>query len=126
MRALGLAACLPLIGLGACVETRGGPAQVVTRVDQLPAAVSRCWIAPSSAAGAKVQVMTRFDREGRLAGEPPIVEMKPHDRTVEADLVASIERALAECSPVPVSPEIGERIARQDVLIQFDVGVPAR
>ena len=124
MRALRLAAGLSAIGLGACVQTRGGPAQVVTRVDQLPAAVSRCWTAPTSAAGAKVRVMTRFDRDGRLLGEPRITEITPLDPAVEANLVASIERALAECSPIPVSPEIGERIARQDVQILFDVGVP--
>jgi hypothetical protein len=124
MRALQLAACLSVIGLGACVQTRVEPAQVVTQVDQLPAAFSRCWIAPSAAARAKVRVMTRFDRDGRLVREPRIVEITAVDPSVKGDLIASVERALAECSPIPVSPEIGERIARQDVLIQFDVGVP--
>jgi hypothetical protein len=70
--------------------------------------------------------MARFDREGRLVGEPRIASMTPIDPAVRADLVTSIERALVECSPIPVSPDIGERIARQDVLIQFDVGAPAR
>jgi hypothetical protein len=111
------------VGLGACVETRGGP-EVITRVDQLPAAVSRCWTAPTAAAGARVRVSARFDRAGRLLGEPRIAEITPLDPRVEADLVASVERALASCSPIPVSPEIGERMARQDVLMLFDVGVP--
>ena len=82
-------------------------------------AIEACWRAPH--VGDQVTVRLSFRRDGSVFGKPFITFRQPLAAGPDknAQLVASIDEAIARCAPLPFTRQFGAEIAGQVFLIRF-------
>ena len=82
-------------------------------------AIEACWNPPH--AGDQITARLSFRRDGALFGKPFITFRKALAATPDAtaQLVASINEAVARCTPLPLTRQLGAEIAGHVFLIRF-------
>ena len=99
------------------------PGSVLNRYPEIGAALSACWDPSAAVGGARwgaITLRVSFKRDGSVNGIPKIVYVAGEaDKSVDADLRRSLLEALAHCTPLALSPSLGQAIAGQIFAIRF-------
>jgi hypothetical protein len=118
-------ACLAALGLAAASGT-GESAEgmdkqrVVNTLRQIQPALTRCWRPPRHALGMSVTVRFSLTRKGNGFGKPAITHASlngPVD--LQSAFLASVLKALANCTPVKLSERMGAAVAGRPLSIRF-------
>ena len=80
-------------------------------------AIAACWHPPHE--GDAVTLRLSFRRDGSVIGRPRITYSQASGGDGGADLANSIFTALADCTPLPLTPQLGAAIAGRVFLIRF-------
>ena len=95
-------------------------AQPVNTLQQLMPALSRCWRPPPGTTGSELTLRFALTRDGRLLGKPMITHSAlSGDETAKRRFVGSVLIALAHCTPVDITPELGGAVAGKRLTIRF-------
>ncbi len=96
---------------------------VLDRYADVAATLSQCWSPRLSADDARWRDLTlrvSFRRDGRINGIPRVVHVSdPADGAVERRARESLLVALSRCTPLSLSPSLGQAIAGQIFAIRF-------
>jgi hypothetical protein len=92
----------------------------VNSFKELRPAIMACWRPPSSLERLDATVRFSLNRRGAIIGQPAITysELSEDERTSRA-FIASVLRALADCTPVDLSDAFAEALAGRPVTIRF-------
>jgi hypothetical protein len=83
-------------------------------------ALSRCWRAPSGTAGSELTIALALNRTGQIFGRPRITYSKLTGATeAHRRFVHSVLTSLARCTPISITPRLGEAIAGRRFAIRF-------
>ena len=98
-------------------------ASPVSTIRDLTQALSSCFRAPEGTAGSQLTVRFSLTREGAIQGKPAVTFSKllgsPADQRA---FVAAVLGGLAACTPVPLSPGLGNAIAGRPLSLRFRAG----
>jgi hypothetical protein len=98
------------------------PAKQLNTIRDVFAAVHACWLPPVDQAyeGMEISVRLSFTRDGGVLGEPRFTYLT---RGVTQQVRTAYERAvvaaLARCTPLPFTPELGGALAGRPFAIRF-------
>jgi hypothetical protein len=114
------------LGLGCCGSIDRAAAQdaKLDTLQQMFAALKRCWRAPplpSGHPGQQITVLVSFRRDGSILGRPRITFETPGSS--EADSIAyrtAVMETLQACTPLPLSPGLGQAVAGRPFTLRFD------
>jgi hypothetical protein len=111
-------------GLRGNLGTSGVPGApsvpLISEADNLGQAVLSCWTPPEHARGFVIMQMS-FRRDGSLFGRPIPKQIDVSGDANARDIfVSAAASAVERCAPLKLSPEVGEAIAGQPLLFQFD------
>ncbi len=108
------------------VASSGTPGSVST-LRQLGPALTSCFHAPEHSAGSEMTVRFSLTRQGTVLGTPRITFSKLVGTPIDQkSFVAAALGALASCTPVAVTPELGGAIAGRPLSVHFIGGPPAK
>lgn len=95
-------------------------AQSLNTMDDVGAAINKCWTPPDTPDVAFVTVRFSFKRDGSLIGPPMATAINvPGDEAVREDYVKQAIAAVEKCTPLSFSPELSEGIAGQVFSMRF-------
>jgi len=93
---------------------------LVDEADELGQALLSCWTPPEHLRGSVIMQMS-FRRDGSLFGHPVPKRIDVSGDAKARDTFVSAAASAAErCAPLNLSPALGESIAGQPFLFQFD------
>src|SRR5687767_11768662 len=92
----------------------------VNSLKELRPALIACWQPPPSLERLDVTVRFSLDRQGAIIGRPAITYSElSHDERTSRAFLASVLRALAECTPLELSESFGNAVAGRPVTLRF-------
>ena len=113
-----------MLALGSAAPAQAAPGNTVliSRQDEIAAQIARCWLAPGSQRGKRIIATARmsFRADGALLGQPLITYINaPPGSAMRADIAASVNAAVAACTPLPFTAALGSAIAGRMIVIRF-------
>lgn len=106
---------------------RDGPAVAPARLvrpRQVGERLAACWEPP--AAGSEVSLRVTFDRSGEVIGGPRVTYVKPGRGADRAAVTRSLEEAIARCTPLRFTSDLGSAIAGRPFTIRLVAPQAAR
>ena len=105
------------------IPVRGPAAATLDRYGQVGEALGRCWD-PAAAVGPRrwgaTTLRVSFKRDGTVNGVPRVVYVADSaDPEARSGVRSSLLAALDQCTPLHVSPSLGQAIAGQIFAIRF-------
>ncbi len=83
-------------------------------------AITRCWRPPAGSQGMELTLIFSLKRDGSVLGEPRISYSKlTGDEDLQKTFVASVLRALADCTPLHLSEGLGGALAGRPFAMRF-------
>ena len=111
--------CLAIL----CVVAVVAPAPVQADVNSLSdlwKALGQCWNPPPSLDPLSATVRFSLNRNGDIIGQPAITYSQlGDDEGIRRAFVRSVLLALAQCTPLPLSPAFAEAFAGRPVTVRF-------
>ncbi|WP_274626206.1 hypothetical protein [Arvimicrobium flavum] len=103
------------------VGTDQSRADTLNTMDDVGAAIQRCWTPPSGApAGASVTLSFGIKRDGSLLGTPkPTAISVSGDEKARKSFVEAAVQAVEQCMPLQLSPALAQGIAGTVYTMQF-------
>jgi hypothetical protein len=106
-----------VVGLILASPARAEPANTLREVGP---ALARCWSAPAGTAGSELTIALALNREGQILRRPRITYSRLiGDAEAQRRFVHSVLASLARCTPISVTPHLGEAIAGRRFTILF-------
>ena len=106
-----------LLAIIFATQAQAAPANAIR---ELWPALTACWHAPAGSAGSQLTILFSLTRDGAVLGKPRITYSKLIGATeTQKAFVAAALDALAACTPVAVTPELGGAIAGRILSIRF-------
>jgi hypothetical protein len=119
---------LAAVSLCICCSTESDRAAAqssqVDTLQEMFAALKRCWRAPPLAlghGGMQITVRVSFRRDGTILGKPRITFESPG--ASDADRISyrtAVMETLQSCTPLPFSPGLGHAVAGRPFTLKFD------
>lgn len=95
-------------------------AEQLSRLDQIGPAILGCWRPPAGAEGSQATVMFSLNRSGAVIGKPKLTFVKlVGDTGTQQRFAASVTQAMANCTPLALSPGLGAAIAGEVFTLRF-------
>lgn len=92
----------------------------LSRIDQIGPAILGCWRPPAGAEGSQATVMFSLNRSGAVIGKPKLTFVKlVGDADTQQRFAASVTQAMANCTPLALSPRLGAAIAGEVFTLRF-------
>jgi hypothetical protein len=114
-----------------CITFSGAPVQSaqperpINSVREIRASLRACWISPAVTKAPPPQLTVRLSlkRNGEILGQPLISYQTPGASEDErAALHAAVAAALARCTPLPISDELGGILAGRPINVKLGEG----
>src|SRR4051794_36591177 len=103
-----LALLLALILSGSAVAQTAPARPPINSLQEIGPALWACWTPPSETQHFEVTIRLSFKRSGEVLGKPAITFAQFHgDVADQKRIVGSILMALAECTPLNLTPGLG-------------------
>jgi hypothetical protein len=100
--------------------------RLLTRLSEIAPAITACWVPPVGSAGMEMTLRFSLKRNGEINGKPRISFSKLRGaEDAQKDFVASVLHALAACTPLKLSPTLGEAIAGRLFALLFKAKAPS-
>lgn len=114
-------ALLPLLGLVLPVSEQRPPSRApINTLQEIGPALYACWKPPADVQSFEVTVRLSFKRDGEVLGKPMITFSRFNGDGIEQQrIVAAILTALAECTPLNLTPSLGGAIAGRVFTLRF-------
>lgn len=113
-------------GFTMTIRRDGLPARTgrLVRPRQVGERLAACWEPPAS--GSEVSVRVTFDRSGEVIGGPRVTYVKPGRGADRAAVARSLEDAIARCTPLRFTSDLGSAIAGRPFTIRLVAPQTAR
>ena len=112
-----------------CITFIGAPVQSaqlerpINSVREIRASLRACWISPAVTKVPQLTVRLSLKRNGEILGQPLITYQTPGASEDErAALHAAVAAALARCTPLPISDELGGILAGHPINVKLGEG----
>lgn len=112
-----------------CITFSGAPVQSaqperpINSVREIRASLRACWISPAVTKALQLTVRLSLKRNGEILGQPLITYQTPGASEDErAALHAAVAAALARCTPLPISDELGGILAGRPINVKLGEG----
>ena len=114
-----IAAALPALAFATPAGAQK-PDAVLDKYVDVFAAIYACYRQPTGAAGMEVTVNFTFNRKGEVFGTPRIAYSKlGGDKSTQQDFVSAALKAIADCTPLKFSDQLGGAVAGRPFSIRF-------
>lgn len=101
-------------------QSQAPSAPQLSRLDQIGPAILGCWRPPAGAEGSQATVMFSLNRSGVVIGKPKLTFVKlVGDAGTQQRFAASVTQAMANCTPLALSPSLGAAIAGEVFTLRF-------
>lgn len=111
--------CFAVLGAIAVLAPAAARADV-NHLSDLRRALGQCWTPPPSLDPLEATVRFSLNRDGGIIGKPAITYSQlGNDQGIQRAFIRSVLMALAQCTPVALSPSFADAFAGRPVTIRF-------
>lgn len=98
-------------------------AEPLGTMDDVGAKILSCWEPPAGAQNSVVSMRFSFKRDGSLLGPPRAANIDvAGDHDQRKQFIAAATRAIEQCTPVELAPDLAEGIGGRVFTLQFSTG----
>jgi hypothetical protein len=103
------------------LPTLAPPAGVINSIEEIFAALQRCWQAPTGHNGMEITVRVSFKRDGTILGRPRITfESNAASQDDRIAYRVAVMAMLQRCAPLPFTEAMGDAVAGRPLTLRFD------
>ena len=114
------AGLITIAGLLIALIAPTASAAPLRHTDELGPALLECWHPPAGAEGSSVTLRFSFRRDGSVFGQPRVTHVDvAGDEEARRAFVPSAIRAIEQCAPLELSPEMAASIGGKVFVMQF-------